>query len=526
MLLSVAISSCSKISTSREAIAQDEVVGPAIFASDCTSQHQDLIAEALDRLAQAAASNAFRECVTEKINTEYGRCVTSVAGGVDPIWAARADATTIERALQIVSSANRLQILACDGTHPHFGKGPVSEWEAFVQVAPGGFGHTNSETMTFNIEAFDIYASDVAEPVCPTRVPSASCKWRGQPYARMASTIVHETLHNHGFFHDCSTTDPIGGTNMTWIVQDCMSSVIIESSYACDFDVSTCNGGKGRYMIASYNGVSRNSNVQCTCVEPHCFDFADVDMDGIGDACDLCPSDPLPDTDRDGICTGDNCPGYPDPTQLDQDSDGLGNVCDSCVNDATPDLDRDGVCTYDNCPTGWNPMQYNIDGDSLGNKCDPDMDNDGYFNHLDNCPYDYNPDQADQDGDDSGDLCDCLHYTFGQQYLGDCSPQDIRYQNILKMDQLLVAIAHALGGFGSGPYGPWTDLESCKWPCPDFDPKETAMYAAALDYVANRLYSSPYGFTELDIYMILASDPLVTDDHMETYKAARFGEAW
>ena len=59
---------------------------------------------------------------------------------------------------------------------------------------------------------------------------------------------------------------------------------------------------------------------------------ADLDRDGVGDACDLCPTigtfDDF-DSDNDGlgdIC--DNCPLDVNPGQEDSDLDGVGDACD------------------------------------------------------------------------------------------------------------------------------------------------------------------------------------------------------
>ncbi len=129
---------------------------------------------------------------------------------------------------------------------------------------------------------------------------------------------------------------------------------------------------------------------------------ADLDHDGLGDACD-------PDDDNDGVAdAADNCPTVANANQADGDSDGIGDACDPNPNDGpTGDLDGDGVFNnVDNCPTTPNSDQLNTDGDSFGNACDGDDDNDGIPDATDNCPLTANADQADNDHDGIGDACD------------------------------------------------------------------------------------------------------------------------
>jgi hypothetical protein len=178
------------------------------------------------------------------------------------------------------------------------------------------------------------------------------------------------------------------------------------------------------------------------CPTTYNNDQQNTDGDAAGDACDVCPNDPLDDADADTFCADvdncpttynfdqtdgdsddfgdacDNCPSTYNNDQQNTDGDAAGDACDTCPNDPLDDADSDGFCAdADNCPSTYNFDQLDTDGDGPGDACDTcpndpldDADADGFCADVDNCPSTYNNDQLDTDGDGVGDACESEVY--------------------------------------------------------------------------------------------------------------------
>jgi len=125
-----------------------------------------------------------------------------------------------------------------------------------------------------------------------------------------------------------------------------------------DVEIVSCLTADEHAEHSSLRGGGCNSPP--VTVEPCTHPYTDSDGDGIGDNCDPCPASIVADFDGDGVCSDvDNCPEMPNTDQADVNLNGIGDACE--------------------CPSAWKSY-YGEEGDKLGWRIDNagDVDNDGY----------------------------------------------------------------------------------------------------------------------------------------------------
>jgi predicted CxxxxCH...CXXCH cytochrome family protein len=192
------------------------------------------------------------------------------------------------------------------------------------------------------------------------------------PDSRLIYVVTNDTASTNGFVHVIQTVD---NTEITIA------------------KISESNTAFGKFITAIGSGVDGDgvADTEDNCPTVYNPFQIDTDGDGKGDGCDPCPTDIDNDSDGDGICNGatflapktgihDNCPTVSNANQANIDGDGIGDACDVCPDDPNNDSDGDGICVgarfngpkiggNDNCVTTPNTDQLDSDCNGVGDAC-------------------------------------------------------------------------------------------------------------------------------------------------------------
>lgn len=289
--------------------------------------------------------------------------------------------------------------------------------------ASGQFSYRSGDTVSFSLGGIEIGSAIAAAVLTPRKLPNLT-DTGATNLARFLLTLDSDQNPSNGIQISAAVISAAAGQS---IAATTFNSASFDSSSAAAF--ATSANGDSRELVSAAQADSHLNqtdedledgqfdNTQSSdadsdgvrdaddnCVNDANPNQADIDNDGLGDACD---SQNDIDTDGDGVADiHDNCPSIANASQADSDQDQIGDACDA---DQAGDADGDEIAdSVDNCPNVANADQADTDDDGLGDACDSftDRDQDQIADSQDNCPDIANADQSDLDADGTGDACD------------------------------------------------------------------------------------------------------------------------
>jgi len=248
--------------------AEDNLYGDVSYSgSACTSDRRQFHDEILKYGRVASASQAFEQCVTQKINDGvYRECNKDPGKGLPK-------ATQLELVLQVARSDNDLGI-KCSG-----GSGNAS-------TSLGKHNHSGVESFSWGGWFASVHGQ-MSKPLC-SETSSSDCRYAAHPwpYSQAAGIVWHEVMHTHGYTHGAN--DQAGAivacgysgdaswhyqvNTMPYIVGQCINEVIDRSGEQCG-NPDSCWGSNRLRMIDEFDGTS------CSCQhDPHNDGFGTIGM--------------------------------------------------------------------------------------------------------------------------------------------------------------------------------------------------------------------------------------------------------
>ncbi|MBI3544916.1 MAG: hypothetical protein HY075_16715 [Deltaproteobacteria bacterium] len=227
-----------------------KLIGQVAYDVDCTPAMVSFLDKSVAYAKTAAASPAFRECITRSFKggaktadlyvPPYRRCKG------DPFYDEPVE-TQIAKVLEIAVSPNSVE-MKCTG-------GKIGNASAGV----GKYGHEDAERFQWSgwLAAVTPAAAEksLGWPVCDGK-NGPDCRYAPYPwpFTQAAGIVWHEAFHTHGYIHGANEQEPAKKAcgyekDPTWnfqentvpyIVQECIGQVLALSGQKCGARLEQC----------------------------------------------------------------------------------------------------------------------------------------------------------------------------------------------------------------------------------------------------------------------------------------------